>query len=263
MADPEADAIAAYWRFFEGTNSRDSTRVTDALNYPHVRISARGKPGIAQERKAHARRMTFDAMLETGWDHTVGAEPVVLHVSDDKVHIRGGWTRYNSANEPIMSNEVCYIVTRTHDGWGLQSRFGTDSELFWGKPEDRPEAVEVDHIGNRAVGEQVVRAALEQMGNDNKAAAGYCRYPCLTIHPGRIDVVENAGELAARMPPRPVSVQSVEAIQVGATSVNVIFSGLIGERAVQGLVMVRADEGDRPPADISQWGIKGMSLITT
>ena len=44
MPDPETSALAVYWRFFEGTNSRDSRRVTDALNYPHVRISARGNP---------------------------------------------------------------------------------------------------------------------------------------------------------------------------------------------------------------------------
>ncbi len=81
MSDPETSALAVYWRFFEVTNSRDSKQVTDALNYPHVRISARGNPNIVQHRQTHAGKMSFDPMISTGWDHTVGMEPDVLHVS--------------------------------------------------------------------------------------------------------------------------------------------------------------------------------------
>ena len=78
MSDPETSALAVYWRFFEGTNSRDPKQVTDALNYPHVRISARGNPNIVRHRETHAGKMSFDPLISTGWDHTVGMEPEVL-----------------------------------------------------------------------------------------------------------------------------------------------------------------------------------------
>jgi hypothetical protein len=255
MSDPEAEAIAAYWRFFEGTNSRDPVQVTNALNYPHVRISARGKPGIAWERAAHADKMTFDAMLETGWDHTVGAEPRVLHVSDDKVHIQGGWTRYNSVDEPIMSNEVCYIVTRVDDTWGMQSRFGTDSELFWGKPADGPPRPAVDFAANSAAAEAVVRAALTATGRDNQAAAAHFHYPHLMVFPGNIEIIESDSDMPEFLPAVPADHCQLAAIQVGATGANVMFSAAYGERLASGLLMVKVDNG--------RWGIKGTSVMET
>ena len=122
MPDPETAALAAYWRFFDGTNSRDAQRFTDALNFPHVRISARSNGKIVRDAPTHAGKLSFDAMIETGWDHSVGLEPEVLQVASSKVHIKGGWTRYNADNEPIMTNMVTYIATLVDDHWGMQSR---------------------------------------------------------------------------------------------------------------------------------------------
>ena len=47
----------------------------------------------------------------------------------------------------------------------------------------------------------------------------------------------------------------VEAIQVGATGVNVGFRATVGARRVEGVVLVKVDD--------AQWGIKGGSLITS
>ena len=254
-SDPVNEAMSAYWRFFEGTNSRDSAQMTGGLNYPHARISARGKPGIAQERAAHAARMTFDAMLETGWDHTIGAEPEVLHASNEKVHIRGGWTRYNRDDEPIMSNEVCYIMTRTADGWGVQSRFGTDSQLFWGKPEDRPVEEVADLEANRTSAEQVLLTALAAMGTDNEEAAGCFHDPYLMIDAGSVDVLTK-DDLPQRLPSRPATGVSVAAIQVGATGVNLTFDATFGDRTIEGLAIVVLSESDH-----DRWSIRGSSII--
>lgn len=255
MPDPATSALAAYWRFFDGTNSRDSKQVTDALNYPHVRISARGNANIVQHRQAHAARMSFDPLLATGWDHTVGMEPQVLHVAPRKVHIKGGWTRYDRDGRPIMTNMVTYIVTLADGRWGLQSRFGTDTDLFWGKPEDRPDAVEVDLENNARKAEGVVASALDLVGIDNPGAARHCHYPFLVIRPGDVESIADGDALQEGLPASKPLVSDVEAIQVGATGVNVTFRATVNARRVEGVFLVRVDD--------ARWGIKGGSLITS
>ena len=259
MPDPETSALAVYWRFFEGTNSRDSRRVTDALNYPHVRISARGNPignpNIVQDRHIHAGKMSFDPLLATGWDHTVGMEPEVLHVAPRKVHIRGGWTRYDSGDKPIMTNMVTYIATLVGGHWGLQSRFGTDTDLFWGKPEDRPVELDVDLEANARKAENVVASALNLVGVDNRRAARHCHYPLLVIHPGDVESIADDEALQERLPSSKPLISDVEAIQVGATGVNVTFRATVNERRVEGVLLVKVDDAG--------WAIKGGSLITS
>ena len=186
MSDPEASALAVYWRFFEATNSRDSRKVADTLNYPHVRVSARSKPGFAQDAETLAARMSFDPLIATGWDHTVGMPPEVLHVAARKVHIKGGWTRYDGDDSPIMTNMVTYIATLVDGHWGLQSRFGTDTELFWGKPEDRPVEPDVDLDGNARNSEDIVAAVLDLVGAENPKTNQYFHHPYVMIDPGEV-----------------------------------------------------------------------------
>ena len=255
MPDPDTSALAAYWRFFEGTNSRDSKQVTDALNYPHVRISARGNANIVRHRQTHAARMSFDPLLATGWDHTVGMEPEVLHVAPRKVHIKGGWTRHDRNGRPIMTNMVTYIATLADGHWGLQSRFGTDTDLFWGKPEDRPDAVEVDVENNARKAEGVVASTLALVGIDNPGAAWHCHYPFLVIRPGDVESIADGDALQEGLPASKPRVSDVEAIQVGATGVNVTFRATVNAHRVEGVFLVRVDD--------ARWGIKGGSLITS
>ena len=255
MSDPETSALAVYWRFFEGTNSRDPKQVTDALNYPHVRISARSDPNIVPHRQTHAGKMSFDPLISTGWDHTVGMEPEVLHVSPRKVHIKGGWTRYNLDGRPIMTNMVTYIATLADGRWGLQSRVGTDTDLFWGKPEDRPDEVEVDLENNARKAENVVASALDLVGVDNPGAARHCHYPFLVIHPGEVESMADGDALQQGLPAGKALTSDVEAIQVGATGVNVTFRATVNARRVEGVFLVKVDD--------ARWGIKGGSLITS
>ena len=47
----------------------------------------------------------------------------------------------------------------------------------------------------------------------------------------------------------------VEAIQVGATGVNVTFRATVNERRVEGVFLVKVDD--------ARWAIKGGSFITS
>ena len=120
-----ATALAAYWRFFEAFNSRDAARFSAALHYPHVRVSPKRTPVVVPTAAAHAAQTSWDAVIASGWDHTEGHEPRVLHNTTDRAHIVGGWTRKDAQGGTVGVNRVVYIVTRTETGWGMQSRFAT------------------------------------------------------------------------------------------------------------------------------------------
>lgn len=119
-------ALAAYWRFFESFNSRDPVRFSAALHYPHVRVSPRQTPVLVPTAAAHAAAMSWQRVIASGWDHTDGHEPQLLHSATDRAHIVGGWTCVDAQGEPVLVNRVVYIVTRVDGGWGMQCRFGTD-----------------------------------------------------------------------------------------------------------------------------------------
>jgi len=106
-----ATALDAYWRFFASFNSRDGETFSGALNYPHVRVSSRGTPAVVPTLADHAATATWDRVLATGWDHTNGHEPRVVHESPDRAHVVGGWTRVDADGGNVLMNRVTYIVT--------------------------------------------------------------------------------------------------------------------------------------------------------
>ena len=190
-----------YWRFFEGTNSRDSRRVTDALNYPHVRISARGNPNVVPHRQTHAGKMSFDPLIATGWDHTVGMEPEVLHVAPRKVHIKGGWTRYDRDDRPIMTNRVTYIATLSLTVAGDCNPASAPIPISsGGSRRIAPLKPDVDLDDNARKAENVVASALDLVGVDNPGAARHCHYPLLVIHPGDVESIADGEALQERLP---------------------------------------------------------------
>ena len=217
-----------------------------------MRISARGNANIVPDAPTHVRRVSFDAIIATGWDHTVGMAPELLDVTSSKVHVKGGWTRFTRDERPIISNAVTYIATLVDGHWGIRSRFGTDTEVFWGNPEDDPVDKHVDVAHNARKAEAVVASALAAMGVDNHRATRYFHYPHLIIDPGAVESIADEESLLKRLPASALLVDDVEAVQVGATGVNVGFRATFGDRLVRGICMVNIDD--------DQWGIKGCSL---
>ena len=119
---------AAYEAFFTHFNAEDAPAWANVMHYPHVRVSAgTGSDACYETPQDYAARASWDRFKADGWVRTQGIEPVRIHESDDKVHLAGGWTRYDAADEPIRSNRVTYILTRLEGSWGIQARFGTDS----------------------------------------------------------------------------------------------------------------------------------------
>ena len=116
-----------YWAFFEAFNAKDAEAWAGVMSYPHVRVSGRGSSRYFETPEEYASGRSWEQFEATGWVRTQGIEPTRLHESADKVHLAGGWTRYNDSDEPILSNRVTYILTRLDGSWGIQARFGVDS----------------------------------------------------------------------------------------------------------------------------------------
>ena len=196
-----ATPTAAYWSFFERFNAKDPEGWAAAMSYPHVRVSAaapsrqpRTSSGIypaAADYARMARDAGWERFAATGWVRTQGVTPRVVHRSDTKVHLAGGWTRYRADGSAIISNRVLYALTYMDDdaeaggGWGIQARFGVDSFTD----------------GDVSVSSEAALAALERTMSTLAAGAVDAWLDCfhfpnvIVLAPGQIERFETREEM--------------------------------------------------------------------
>ena len=243
-------AISAYWNFFESFNSRDVHAFSAALNYPHVRVSSRGTPSVVATPEQHAAAMSWQRVLATGWHHTNGHDPEVIHESGDCVHIVGGWTRVDANDQPVLINRVAYIVTRTDAGWGIQCRFGSDAG-------DSGTSGESD-ANNAAAVTLVEDYADAYSDRDWARCVEYMLTPHFKIDVGMVREWASRDALQTALREGPwhfVTETSARAVQGGRNSVTVALDGLLdgGDRTVKALFFV-VNKGDG-------WGIQARSIV--
>ena len=194
----------AYFEFFRADAAQDAEAWAAVMSYPHTRVSATGQSPYYDTPEDYAARASWKDRVATGWVRSVGVDPVRIHESADKVHLAGGWTRYNAQDEPILRNRVTYILTRIEGSWGIQARFGTDS-FTEGEVVDSsaPVGVVAAHLENWAAG-------------DAAAATESFAYPFTDVGVGRVDRYGNASDVAAGLyAETPRKVDSVQAIREG------------------------------------------------
>ncbi len=200
-------ALDAYWRFFETFNTRDAYTFSTAMSYPHVRVSWARDPVILADHEAHALSVGWDAFIRSGWDHTVGADPDVIGLSDEKAHIAGGWTRFTASDEPILTNKVCYVATYVEGRWGIQSRFGTDPGN---------EGVELTASESVAVLDRV-GGFLRSLANDDGSIDRFTSDEFFVIGIGTVQRIKRGDNLGLRGMHAP----KLRVIQSGPSSITV------------------------------------------
>ncbi|MDE0053622.1 MAG: NAD-dependent epimerase/dehydratase family protein [Gammaproteobacteria bacterium] len=237
----------AYWEFFRADRAQDAERWADVMSYPHVRVAAPTGTASFETPEAYASNASWDAREATGWVLSRGAEPVRLHESPDKVHLAGGWTRYNIDNEPILSNRVTYVLTRLGERWGIQARFGVDSF-------DEGENYETA----AATAVEVVERFHSALGSgDFEACARLCHYPMTEVGTGEVEQFEDAAaarERFATMTDRNAA-SEIRAAQMGSRGVvvSVTASGQSGKTVNSAFLVGNREE---------RWRIAGISAIT-
>lgn len=254
---------AAYWAFFENFNARDPVGWAGAMSYPHVRVSAAQPPtggassnprtasGLyptAEDYASMATNAGWGRFEATGWVRTQGITPRVVHASDTKVHLAGGWTRHRADDSEIVTNRVLYVLTRTDDGWGIQARFGVDG---YAKGTDR--SVEAE-------------AALASLGRlmttleagDVEPWLDCFHYPLTLVGaPGSVDAIDDADAMRAAYgdwagQALPIEYRA-EVIAAGERGVTLAQSITRGEDTFHQSFLVAARDGD--------WKILAVSAI--
>ena len=243
----------AYWAFFDVFNANDAAGWAAVMSYPHVRVST--PPEGATPRTASRIFLTaedyagsasgmFERIAATGWVRTQGIEPERIHESDDRVHLAGGWTRYNASDEPILTNRVTYIMTRLNEGWGIQARFGLDSFTEDGTSASEHSALDVVGHASDALNER-----------DLEGYASNFAFPLTDVRVGDVYVFEQAADLIAYRSAQtlPAFEMTATVVQAGSRGVNLAVEARGEQMALDVLMLVAQVEGT--------WGIRGRSII--
>ena len=238
----------AYREFFRADSAKDAKAWAAVMSYPHVRVSATAPPAYYETAEEYAARASWTKREATGWVRSVGIDTVRLHADIgaepvDKVHLAGGWTRYNAQDEPILRNRVTYVLTRMDGSWGIQARFGTDSFTEGESYETTPAT---DIVGDH------LRALAD---GDCRTGAARCRHPFTDVGIGRVDTHRDAADIeAALASDRGLTPGEITAAQSGRTGVVVAakWRRADGGEARAVFVVGRAD---------GAWRIAGRSVI--
>ena len=235
-----------YWEFFRADRAKDAERWADVMSYPHVRVAAPTGSAYFETPETYAANASWQAREATGWVLSRGVEPVRVHESADKVHLAGGWTRYNIDDDPILSNRVTYVLTRLDGRWGIQARFGVDS------------FDESEHYETAAAAVDVVERFHSALGSgDFEPCARLCDYPLTEVGIGEVNQFEDAATARERFAAMTDRNQATEIRAFQAGSLGVVVSVTAGGQTNQTvnsvfLVGKRAE----------QWLIAGISAIT-
>ena len=239
----------AYRGFFRADSAKNAPAWAAVMSYPHVRVSATGNMSRFETPEAYASAADWTSREATGWVRSEGVAPRRLHESVDKVHLLGGWTRFNAEGNPILENRVTYILTRLDGSWGIQARFGVDSYV----------GHEVDET--TAAVEDLVRQFVSHIGEDNlKACAMLCRLPLTVVHVGNVITATSESEVVELLQGysgRGIDLTLAKAVQTGTRGavVEVITQFSDGEEETGIVVVGKQDQDD-------QWRIAGTSKIS-
>ena len=237
----------AYRGFFRADNAKNAPAWAAVMSYPHVRVSATGGTVRFESPKAYVDAADWTSREATGWVRSEGVAPRRLHEFSDKVHLLGGWTRFNAEGKPILENSVTYILTKIEGSWGIQARFGVDSFTAF---DVEKTAVAAEEIAKRFV-ENVSEAKLN-------ACAKLCRLPLTVVHIGNVITALTESEVVRLLEDytgRGITLKRAKAVQTGAAGaiVEVVTEFSDGEEETGIVVVGKQDE---------QWLIAGTSKIS-
>jgi ketosteroid isomerase-like protein len=113
-----AAARAALDEYFRAWNAGDNDAVAAISNYPRLSLGENGQVVVRETPEAIAT--DFDALRQSGWDHSTLDLVEAVHVSGDKVHFRIVFSRYGADGTPYTTAPGLYVMTNQNGHWGLQ-----------------------------------------------------------------------------------------------------------------------------------------------
>ena len=113
-----AEARAALDEYFRAWNAGDNDAVAAISNFPRLSLGENGQVVVRETSEAIAT--DFDALRQSGWDHSTLDLAEAVHVSGDKVHFRIVFSRYGADGTPYTTAPGLYVMTNQNGHWGLQ-----------------------------------------------------------------------------------------------------------------------------------------------
>lgn len=124
MADPGAEAVAAFRRWNDAFNARDTELQITEMHFPHVRLSGANTLHYwetADDFRAQQASLT-ERLNAEGWDHTstLSSEPV--QTGEQKVHLAIRQSRQRADGSEYNGFDTLWIFTKLEGRWGVQFR---------------------------------------------------------------------------------------------------------------------------------------------
>jgi hypothetical protein len=114
----ETEARAALDEYFRAWNAADGAAVAAISNFPRLSLGQNGQAVVRTPEEVAAT--DFDALRQSGWDHSTLDLAEAVHVSADKVHFRIVFSRYTADGSPYTTVPGLYVITNQNGHWGLQ-----------------------------------------------------------------------------------------------------------------------------------------------
>jgi len=124
MSDPVAEATAAFERWHDAFNARDSAAQVAEMHFPHLRLTAANRFmewATPAEFAASQDALTPNLRAE-GWHHTVNVSIDAIQVGSNKVHFALRESRRHEDDSEYEGFDTFWIFTKIDDRWGLQFR---------------------------------------------------------------------------------------------------------------------------------------------
>ena len=131
MTDSAEQAKAAFQRWNDAFNARDTDAMLAEMHFPHRRLSGQNQFEVWQTaddfRTTRGQNMT-ESLAAQGWDHTATTSIEAVQAGPDKVHLTINQSRRHADGTEYNAFPTLWIFTRIDGRWGAQFRSSFLSE---------------------------------------------------------------------------------------------------------------------------------------
>ena len=121
--------------YIEAFNERNSNKMADLFNFPHVRFANDSVSVISKSEYLNNQDKVTKLLKDEKWHHTEILNIKNIQSNDTKVHFIIHFLRLDKNNSIIHNFKTLWIVTKVDDHWGVQFRssFLTSKAATFGK----------------------------------------------------------------------------------------------------------------------------------
>ena len=121
--------------YIKAFNKRDSIKMADLFNFPHVRLANDNVSVISKSEYLSNQEKVTKLLKNENWHHTEIKEIKNIQSSKTKVHFIIRFLRLDKDRKVIHDFKTLLIVTKINNRWGVQFRssFLTSKAATFGK----------------------------------------------------------------------------------------------------------------------------------